>query len=115
MCIRDRLIIIAAILGGFWLGNATLPINTTTEVLKAEKFLKDRNYTAAIKNIEKAIEVGTLGDAFLGRAYFLRALIMVEYGNLEAALTDIGYALATADSETRSKSIELLTELNNLR
>ena len=109
------LIIIAAILGGFWLGSATLPINTTTEVLKAEKFLKDRNYTAAIKNIEKAIEVGTLGDAFLGRAYFLRALIMVEYGNLEAALTDIGYALATADSETRSKSIELLTELNNLR
>ena len=109
------LIVGAAILGGFWLGNATLPINTTTEVLKAEKLLKDRNYTAAIKNIEKAIEVGTLGDAFLGRAYFLRALIMVQYGNLEAALNDIGYALANADSETRRKSIELLTDINDSR
>jgi tetratricopeptide (TPR) repeat protein len=110
------LIVVFAILGGIWLGNATLPINTTTEVLKAEKFLKDHNYPAAIKNIEKAIEVGTLEDRFfLSRAYFRRAEIMVEYGNLEAAQRDLGYALKIADSETRRESIELLTEINDLR
>ena len=109
------LIIGAAILGGFWLGNATLPMNTTTEVLKAESLLKEGDYTGALKNVEKAIEVGRPGDAFFGRAYFLRALIMVQYGDLEAALTDIGYALVNADSETRRKSIQLLTEINDLR
>ena len=109
------LIIIAAILGGFWLGNSTLPTNTTTEVLTAEKLLKDGDYRGAIINIEKAIEIGILGDAFLGRAYFLRALIMVQYGNFEAALNDIGYALVNGDSETREKSVELLTEINDLR
>jgi len=109
------LIIGVAILGGFWLGNATLPMNTTTEVLKAESLLKEGDYTGALENVEKAIEVGTSGDAFFGRAYFLRALIMVQYGDLEAALTDIGYALVNADSETRRKSIQLLTEINDLR
>jgi len=108
------LIVVFAILGGIWLGNSTLPTNSTTEVLTAEKLLKDRNYTAAIKNIEKAIELGTLEEKnFVGRAYFLRALIMVEYGNLEEAKSDLGSAILIADSETRSKSIELLTELNN--
>jgi len=109
------LIIILAILGGLWLGNTTLPINTTSEVLKAERLLKEQDYIGALKNIDKAIYVGTLGDAFLGRAYFLRAEIMVELGDLESAFNDLGYALVIADSETRRKSIQLLTEINDLR
>ena len=109
------LTIILAILGGLWLGDTTLPINTTSEVLKAEKLLKEQDHLGALKSIEKAIYVGTRGDAFLGRAYFLRALIMVELGDLESALNDVGYALVHADSETRRKSIQLLTEINNLR
>ena len=109
------LIVLLIIVGGIWLGNTTLPTNTATEVIRAQKLIEEKDYVAALTNIERAISVGSPGDVFLGRAYFLRALIMTEYGDIDSALNDIRYALLHSDEKTRKESIQLLTKMKDLR
>ena len=98
---------------GIWLGTATLPENAQTHVYRAERHLEQREYDAALTEVERAIEIGP--PAGTGQAHYVRARIMIDLGDVESARSDLGLAIQLGDRETRVNAIALLLQLQSRR
>ncbi|MGH2544831.1 MAG: rhomboid family intramembrane serine protease, partial [Ardenticatenaceae bacterium] len=93
---------------GTWYGNTTVPDNPRSHLREAEELIEDGDFSAALEEIQKAIDLDSL-DA---RAYYLRAKALVETGNISTArgelLRAIAFARRTNDTDTLEKSRALL-------
>jgi rhomboid protease GluP len=96
---------------GVFIGNATMPENAISAAYKAEQSLEQGDYTAALAQADRAIELAPSE----GLAYYVRAKVNAELGNTAQAISDAGKAIQFGDSETREKAGELLVELGTRR
>jgi membrane associated rhomboid family serine protease len=96
---------------GVFAGNATMPENAISLAYKAERSLEQDDYTAALAQAGRAIELAPAE----GLAYYVRAKVNAELGNTEQAISDAGKAVQFGDRETREKAGALLVDLGTRR
>ena len=99
-------------------GTATLPENPHTHFYKAERALEQGEYGVALEEVGSAIGLyQSMGQAYLltAEAHLLRARILVQMGDPEAAMRPVGMALAWGNREIRAEAIELWRALRGWR
>ena len=99
-------------------GTATLPENPHTHFYKAERLLEQGEYGVALDEVESAIGLyHSMGQANLltAEAYLLRARILVQQGDPEAAMRSVGLALTWGNREIRAEAIKLWRTLRPRR
>lgn len=92
---------------GVSLASRTLPENPLTHVYKAERLVDEGRYEEALDQIEAALVM----DRTVGRAYYLRARVLSQWGDVDGAIADLAKAMLTGDPETREEARQLLAEL----
>ena len=101
----------AALVLGVWAGNATLPPNSLTHVLRAERLIERGEPHLASLELDTAINDGLSPETSLGRAYYLRAQLRSEWGDINGSIRDLALAARLADTDTRREALELLQRI----
>lgn len=102
---------VAILAVGVFLWNPTIPENAISIAYKAERSLEKGDYTTALAQADRAIELSPEE----GLAYYVRAKMNADLGNTTRAISDAGKAVQFGDSETRAKASQLLVELGARR
>ena len=99
---------------GTWAAAARLPEPAYPHTALAESYYRDGDNAQALTEAGEAISL----DRTAARAYYIRALIRLDQGNLSAAVSDLTDAIHYSgfnDGSTRSEAIRLLVSIGALR
>jgi len=98
---------ITVLVAGVWLGGMSLPDTFDYHMYQAERHFKERSFDAALDEIAEAVRL----EPFIGDAYFLRALIFADMGDVVAARDELSKAIRLGDRETRARAIAIMQSL----
>ena len=102
----------ALLFAGAWMDTATLPDNSYSHVQRAESYFQDGDYARALVEADKAIGL----EQARARAYYLRALIYLDQGDIQGAVSELTSAIRYgqfADPDTKRKAIRLLVRVRS--
>ena len=106
-------LMVAAIVGGTWLGTVTLPDNPDSHLYSAERLLDRRSYDEALDEIATALQL----NPGSGRAYLLRGQILADLDDVARARSELYKAIAiarqTGDRDTEEDARELFNGLSS--
>jgi rhomboid protease GluP len=99
---------------GTWVAVARLPEPAYPHTALAESYYRDGDNAQALTEADEAISL----EGTAARAYYIRALIRLDQGNLSAAVSDLTDAIHYSgfnDASTRSEAIRLLVSIGARR
>ena len=93
---------------GTMLGTGTIGENPFTHLRQAERYLDDGEYTSALDEVSKAIQL----EPRLSDSYLVSARILADLGDYPAALAELGLAFRLGlDDGDREEVVALMIEL----
>ena len=97
------------IIAGTWLATSTMADDALTHIRRAERLLDEQSYDEALEEIDESIRI----DPSIGRAHYVRARTLAEFGNSADARAELGLAIRLGlDRETRRDAVALLVALS---
>ncbi len=103
----------AVLVVGTIIGDANVGDTPVTHLLQAREYRTESNLSAAIDELDRALEV----DPAHGPSYLERAEVMAELGNIELAIRDAALAarFSRPQSGQQEQAIRLMVQLQNRR
>ena len=99
----------AVLIAGALLGDRNAGDSPVTYLREAEQHRAQGEFDLALDELDKAIEI----DPAYGPAYLERALVMIDMGNRDAAMSDLVLAGGLSLSESdRARAIQLIVQIN---
>ena len=101
------------LVAGVIVGDANVGDSPVTHLRQAREYRTDSNLSAAIDELDRAIEI----DPSHGPSYLERAEVMAELGNFEMAVRDAALAarFSRPQSEEQQQAIRLMVQIQNRR
>ena len=99
---------------GTWAATARLPEPAYPHTALAESFYRDGDNAQAILEADEAISL----ERTAARAYYIRALVRLDQGNVSDAVSDLTDAIRYSgfnDGSTKSEAIRLLVSIGARR
>ena len=97
---------------GVIVGDANVGDSPVTHLREARHYRTESNLTAALDELDKAIEI----DPSYGPSYLERAEVMAELGNIDRAIVDAALAARFSRSESeQQQAIRLMVQLQSRR
>ena len=102
-------IVALVLVAGVWVGTMTLPDNSYSRIYLAEHYYQQGDYELALEELDRAVAIYPSS----AEAYYLRAKIYADVGNVDRAHSDLGNAIRFGGPEIREKAVALIFLLNS--